>query len=134
MSVKRTFCGKRAINGDLRACGFLQQFLRPTKCYVGIFELRLGLCDRALLGLDIGLKGRALKFVEEISGLNVCALGKQPFVHKGGYACHHVDALGCLNATVDFRAFRHRALLCGNYADSRRRSGLTHCRRSQQKR
>jgi len=80
LSVKRTFCGKRAINGDRavpadfssNSCARLSVTLAFSSCAWA--------CATApCFGLDIGLKGRALKFVEEICGLNVCALGKQPF-------------------------------------------------------
>lgn len=67
LSVKRPFC---AINGNLRAGGFLQQFLGRE---VSILELPLGVRNRALLGLRVGLERRVLKFMEKIAAFYICA-------------------------------------------------------------
>jgi hypothetical protein len=59
-----------------------------------IVELRLGLRNRALLGLHVGLEGPALKFIEKIAAFYIGAFRKQPFVHEGCHARHHVHELG----------------------------------------
>ena len=64
---------------------------------------RAGQVPGILYGGDTDMRIRQ-EMILGIGGVRALrALGKQPFVHKGGYTSHHVDALGCLNAAVDFR-------------------------------
>ena len=121
-----------ALGGNRRIVVRLQAG-RPAEQRAGAFrrqmrvdQRRLQLCDLRLLGRHIGLKRALLKLIEKIALLDLGAFVEKALFQKRSDASNDVDAVGSLDAPVEFVSLCDRlfAGLDNSNRGWRRRSGL----------
>lgn len=97
LSGRSSLRGRGVVKPRLIASRTFHQLFRPLKLNVRVVELRLSLCDRGLLRLEIGLIRRLFELVEEIALINFPTFFKIPLLEEGAYPRDDINTLGCLH-------------------------------------
>ena len=114
------FLGAGGIDRRHQSGRRIHQRLCPLSGDAGIFQQRLGLRDRGLLGGEIRFKRPAFQPIQHVALFDLAALDEIALLDERGYPRHQVHPIGCLHPADIIGAFHNIPLGGGDHADRRR--------------